>query len=68
MSDDLYSGLWRPTEFLGSHLRSVEQKTTLEDGFSGTRLQAEGLLGVTSDTPHYGLPHSCLSRKDGGFL
>ncbi|CAI9160903.1 unnamed protein product [Rangifer tarandus platyrhynchus] len=67
-SDDLYSGLWRPTELLlGSCLRSVEQKTTLEDGFSGTRPQAEGLPGVISDTPHYGLQHSCLSRKDGVF-
>ena len=46
-SDDLYSGLWCPTEFvLGSCLRSVEQKTTPEDGFSGTRPQAEGLPGV----------------------
>ena len=67
MSDDLYSGLWRPTEFLGSHLRSVQQKTTLEDGFSGTRPQAEGLLGVMSDTPHYGLSLGCLSRKDRVF-
>lgn len=67
-SDDLYSGLWRPTDFLlGSCLRSVKQKTTLEDGFSGTRLQAEGLPGVISNTPHYGLSHSCLSRKDGVF-
>lgn len=52
---------------LGSYLRSVEQKTMREDGFSGTRLQAEGLLGVMSDTPHYGLSHSCSSRKDGVF-